>query len=230
MRLSEKNQTFFVFAFKFLYEVVDEAVVKIFSTKMGNTSASLDFDNIVFNGKDSEGDIAGSSTEVKDKDEDIAFTDTFIVETVRDSSSCGFVDDTKGVNSRDSRSVFCGLSLRVIEVCRDSDDSIDGTSKVRFGSGLHLKEYHRKYFFQRGEKVITFQSLNAHERDKYRFFLFITVFITDIGLAVLVKDLEWERLEIALEIRLDLCIIKFASDETFYIKYTEDYSSLQKRS
>ena len=58
MRLSEKkNQTFFVFAFKFLYEVVDEAVVKIFSTKMGNTSASLDFDNIVFNDKDSEGDI-----------------------------------------------------------------------------------------------------------------------------------------------------------------------------
>ena len=43
--------------FKFLYEVVDEAVVKIFSTKMGNTSASLDFDNIVFNDKDSEGDI-----------------------------------------------------------------------------------------------------------------------------------------------------------------------------
>ena len=53
----------------------------------------------------------------------------------------GFVDDTKSVNSRDSRSVFCGLSLRVIEVCRDSDDSItDGTSKVGFGSRLHLKE------------------------------------------------------------------------------------------
>ena len=27
-----------------------------------------------------------------------------------------------------------------------------------------------------------------------------------------------------LEIRLDLCIIELASDETFYIKYTEDYS------
>ena len=35
----------------------------------------------------------------------------------------------------------------------------------------------------------------------------ITVFNTDIGLAILVKDLEWEMLEI----RLDLCIIKFVS-------------------
>ena len=63
----KKNQTFFVFALKFLYEV---AVVKIFSTKMGDTSRSLDFENIAFNSK--EGHIAGSST--KAKDEDIAFT------------------------------------------------------------------------------------------------------------------------------------------------------------
>ena len=88
---------------KFLHE---EAVVKIFSTKMGNTSVSLDFDNIVFNGKDSEGDIAGSSTEVKDVHRYL------IVETELDSSSCGFGDDTKCVNSRDSRSVFCGQSLK----------------------------------------------------------------------------------------------------------------------
>ena len=80
------------------------------------------------------------------------------------------------------------------------------------GSGLHLKEYHRRYFFQRGEKVIKFLSFNVvcDQRDRYKF-LFITVFITDIEFAVLAKDLEWERLEI----RLDLCIIKFASDETF---------------
>jgi hypothetical protein len=63
-------------------------------------------------------------------------------------------------------------------------------------------------------------SFNADERNTYKFFLFITVFNTDIGLAILVKDLEWEMLEI----RLDLCIIELASDETFYIKYTEDYS------
>ena len=49
-----------------------------------------------------------------------------------------------------------------------------------------------------------FMSFNADERNTYKFFLFITIFNTDIGLAILVKDLEWEMLEI----RLDLCIIE----------------------
>ena len=53
----------------------------------------------------------------------------------------------------------------------------------------------------------------------YKIFPFITVFNTDIGLAILAEYLEWEMLEI----RLDLCIIELSSDETFYIKYTEDY-------
>ena len=75
------------------------------------------------------------------------------------------------------------------------------------------------------EKVITVLNFNADERDKYKFFLFITVFNTNIGLAILAKDLEWEMLDIG----LDLSIIKFASDETFYIKYTEYYSPLQKK-
>ena len=46
------------------------------------------------------------------------------------------------------------------------------------------------------------------------------MFNTDIlGLATLVKNLEWEILAIG----LDYCVIEFASNETFYIKYTEDY-------
>ena len=45
------------------------------------------------------------------------------------------------------------------------------------------------------------------------------MFNTDVGLATLVKDLEWEILEIG----LDHCVIEFASHETFHIKNTEDY-------
>ena len=54
-------------------------------------------------------------------------------------------------------------------------------------------------------------SFNADERETCKFFLFITVFNTDIGLTILAKDLKWEMLEI----RLDLCVIELASDETF---------------
>ena len=46
------------------------------------------------------------------------------------------------------------------------------------------------------------------------------MFNTDVGLATLVNDLEWE----ILEIRLDHCVIELASIETFHIKNTVDYA------
>ena len=54
-------------------------------------------------------------------------------------------------------------------------------------------------------------------RDTYKFFLLPTVFNTYVGPAILAEDLKWEMFEI----RLDLCIIEFASDETFCIENTE---------
>ena len=47
------------------------------------------------------------------------------------------------------------------------------------------------------------------------------MFNTDVGPAILVKDFEWEILEIG----LDHCVIELASNETFHIKNTEDYAS-----
>jgi hypothetical protein len=53
----------------------------------------------------------------------------------RNGSSSGFVDDTENIHSGDSTSVFCSLSLRIVEIGRDSDDSIvvmsDWTSIVK---------------------------------------------------------------------------------------------------
>lgn len=46
------------------------------------------------------------------------------------------------------------------------------------------------------------------------------MFNTDVGLATLVKDLEWEILEIG----LDHWVIELASNETFHVKNTERLS------
>ena len=54
------------------------------------------------------------------------------------------------------------------------------------------------------------------ERDTNKFFLLATVFNMDVGLATLAEDLEREMLDI----RLNLGIIKLASDETFRIEHT----------
>ena len=56
------------------------------------------------------------------------------------------------------------------------------------------------------------------ERDAYKFFLLATVFNTDVRLATLAEDLKREMLDI----RLNLGIIKFASDETFRIEHTAE--------
>ena len=55
--------------------------------------------------------------------------------------------------------------------------------------------------------------------DTYKFFLLTKVFNTDVGLTTLVKDLEWEILEIG----LDHFVIEPASHETFHIKNTKKY-------
>ena len=51
-RHKKKSKTFLIFALKLLDKVVDETVVKIFSTKMSVTSGSLDFENALFNSKE----------------------------------------------------------------------------------------------------------------------------------------------------------------------------------
>lgn len=46
------------------------------------------------------------------------------VQTVGDSSSCRFIDDTKDIQSRNCPCIFGGLALRVIKVGRHSHYSI----------------------------------------------------------------------------------------------------------
>ena len=55
-----------VLALEFLDEVVDETVIKIFTTKMGITSGSLDFKDDIFDGQ--QRDIEGTTTQIEDED------------------------------------------------------------------------------------------------------------------------------------------------------------------
>ena len=119
--------TLLVLALELLDEVVNETVVEIFTTQVSVTSGGFDFEDTLFNGQ--KGDIEGSSTEIKD--EDVTLASDLLVETVGDGSSGGFVDDTEDVKTSDDTSILGGLTLRVVEIGRDSDDSIlYGTTEV----------------------------------------------------------------------------------------------------
>src|SRR6267154_2114944 len=98
-------------------------------------------------------DIEGSSTEIEN--EHVALADHLLVETVRDSSSRGLVDNTKDIHARDGTNVLGSLLLRVVEVRGDSDNNsiIDGVTQVRLSSLLHLEEHHGRNLFRRNSLV-----------------------------------------------------------------------------
>jgi hypothetical protein len=73
--------------------MVDETIIEIFSTKMGITSGGFDFEDALLDSE--KGDIECSSTEIEDQD--VAFANDFLVETVGNGSGCGLVDDSKNV-------------------------------------------------------------------------------------------------------------------------------------
>ena len=115
----EKKGSHLVLMLEFLDNAVDKVVgkmiIKIFSTKMGITSGGLDFES--------------SSTKVED--EEVAFADNLLVETISDSSYSGFVDDLQDV------------PLRVIEAGMNGNDRVgDKGSKIRFSGFLHLEDDH----------------------------------------------------------------------------------------
>ena len=91
----KKKHTFFVLALEFLDKVVDETIVEIFPTKMGITSGGLDFENTLLNSE--ERDIESSSTKIED--EDVAFADNLLVETICDSSRRRLINDSENVHS-----------------------------------------------------------------------------------------------------------------------------------
>jgi hypothetical protein len=89
------------------------------------------------------------------------------------------------------------LSLRIVEIGRDSDDSVvDVVTQVRLGGLLHLKENHRRNLF--GRKLLLL-SLVLH---------------SDVRLTTLVENGKWE----VLDVRLDLSIVEFTTDETLGVE------------
>lgn len=90
-----------------------------------------------------KGDIESSTSKIENKN--IAFTDNFLVKAVGDTSNGRFVDNLENVKTGDGSNILSSLSLGVVEVGRNGDDSIgDGASKISLGSLLHFEEDHEE--------------------------------------------------------------------------------------
>lgn len=173
--------------------MVDQPVVEVFTTQVSVTSGRLDLEDTLLNGQ--EGDIKGTTSQVED--ENVALTLGLLVKTVGNGGGSGLVDDTENVEASDETGILGSLALRVVEVCRNSHDSVvDGASKVRLGSLTHLGENHR------GDLLGCEVLLLALELD------------LDDGLASLLDNLEGEVLHVG----LDLGVGELAADEALGVE------------
>ena len=121
-------------------EVVDETVVEVLTTQVSVTGSGLDLEDTLLDGQ--EGDIEGTTTQVEDKD--VALTLGLLVKTVGDGSGSRLVDDTEDVEASNETGILGSLTLRVVEVCGNSDDSVvNGATEVGLGSFPHLGQDHR---------------------------------------------------------------------------------------
>jgi len=179
---------------EFGHAELDESVVEIFSTEMGVTVGSLDLEDTVLNGE--EGDIEGTTSEIED--EHVSLLGVLFVETVSDSSGGGLVDNSLNVESSDGSSILGGLSLGVVKVSGDGDDSVGALlAEVRLSDFLHLDEDHGGDLFS------------------LEFLLFSLVVDDEHGL-VSNTGLELEGPEFG--ISLDILVLELSADESLGIE------------
>ena len=127
-----RREVLLVFALELLDEVVDERVVEVLATQVGVTGGGLDLEDTLLNGQ--ERDIEGPAPKIENKD--VALTDGLLVETVGDGNSGRFVDDTEDVQAADGTGALGGLTLGIVEVSGDGNDSVgDGATEVGLGGG-----------------------------------------------------------------------------------------------
>lgn len=178
---------------EFINKVVNKTVIEVLTTQVSVASGSLDLEDTLLNGQ--EGNIESTTTKIEDQDVTLALG--LLVKTVGNGSGSRLVDDTEDVQAGDETSILGGLTLRVVEVGGDGDDSVvDSATEVGFSGLTHLSQDHGGDLF-RGELLGLALELNLND-----------------GLAALLDNLERP----VLHIRLNLSILEPTTDQTLSIE------------
>jgi hypothetical protein len=120
-----------------LLEVIEQVRVEVLATEMCVTSSSLDGEDTTLDVK--KGDIESTTTEIVDEDVPLLLGLSG-AETVGDSGGSRLVNDTEDVEAGNGTSILGSLTLVVVEVGGDGDDSLlDLLAKLCLGNFLHLR-------------------------------------------------------------------------------------------
>jgi hypothetical protein len=109
--------------------------IEILTTKVGVTVGGLDLEDTVLDLED--GDIEGTTTKIVDSDNAVGL----LLQTIGQGSSRRLVDDTENVETGNLTGVLGALTLSIVEVSGDGNNSVlDGLRQIGLGSLLHLVE------------------------------------------------------------------------------------------
>ena len=116
-----------------LDNVTDQSDIEVLTTEVSITVGGLDFEDTLLDLQ--AGDIESTTTQIVNSDNAVGL----LLHTVGEGSSGGLVNDTEDVQTSDLTSILGGLTLRVVEVGRDSNDGVlNRLAEVGLGSLLHL--------------------------------------------------------------------------------------------
>mmetsp|Transcript_30534 Transcript_30534/g.65782 ORF Transcript_30534/g.65782 Transcript_30534/m.65782 type:complete len:637 (+) Transcript_30534:186-2096(+) len=128
-----------VLAFELLQGPLHDAIGEVLPTEMRVASCGLHLEDAVLDLQ--ERHVESAPTHVVDEHELGVLA--LCIQAVGQGCCCGFIDDSDHVQTTDGTCILGCLSLRVVEIGRNSDDSIlHWMPKEGLGSVLHLLENH----------------------------------------------------------------------------------------
>mmetsp|Transcript_20213 Transcript_20213/g.45979 ORF Transcript_20213/g.45979 Transcript_20213/m.45979 type:complete len:293 (+) Transcript_20213:1121-1999(+) len=120
-------------------QVRENGLIEILSTKMGVTVGRLHFEHATVHLQNRH--IEGTTAKVINSHD---LSVTLLVHSICKSCCSRLVDNTQNLEARDLSSILGGLSLRIVEVCRDSDYClVHRGAKIALSSLLHLLQDER---------------------------------------------------------------------------------------
>ncbi len=131
-----------VLALEHVHEVIDHAIVKVFTAQVIVSCGRLDLEGAVFDGQD--GDVESAAAEIEDEDVGLLSIALHLFQTVRDDGGGRLADDSEDVQAGEDPGMFGGLALRVVEVLKKK-------KIVLFTKQL--------IFFEKDNKILFFEKL-----------------------------------------------------------------------
>jgi hypothetical protein len=168
-----------------LEDKFNEDDVEIFTTKMCVTIGGLDFEDALLHLENR--DIKGTASQVIDGNDRVVGT----VETICKGSGSRFINDAENLKAGNLTSILGGLTLGIVEVGGDGDDSVaketvrenvpedkernllDLLVCIRLSGCTHLREDHGRQLLRRLKKETKFSRCRCDD---------VEVFSTHIGL------------------------------------------------